>query len=74
MQDKWLLSRIKHMLSDYHIDQDFLTMFCDNTSATNISKNSVQYFRTKHFDIGQHFIKDLAERNIIVSEHIQIEG
>lgn len=45
------------MLSDYDIDQDFITMLCDKTSAINISKNNVQYSRTEHIDIRHHFIR-----------------
>ncbi|XP_022889185.1 uncharacterized protein LOC111404635 [Olea europaea var. sylvestris] len=32
---------IKQMLSDYEINQGIITVFCDNTSAINISKNPV---------------------------------
>lgn len=60
---------MKHMLNDYSIEQDSLTMFCDNTGATNISKNHVHHSRTKHNNIQLHFIKDLVERKIVVLEH-----
>ena len=33
---------------DYGICQEHLTIYCDNTSAINISKNLVQHSRTKH--------------------------
>ncbi|GJR91733.1 retrovirus-related pol polyprotein from transposon TNT 1-94 [Tanacetum coccineum] len=33
-------------------------IFCDNTSAIAISNNPVLHFRTKHIDIGYHFIRD----------------
>lgn len=51
-----------------------LTIFCDNISAINISKNPVIHSRTKHIDIRHDFIRELVERNIIVLEHIHIEG
>ena len=34
---------MKQMLEDYGISQEGLTVFCDNTSAINISKNPVQH-------------------------------
>ena len=61
---------MKQMLEDYGIVQDTLTVFCDNTSAINISKNRVQHFRTKHIDIRHHFIRELVENKSIVIEHV----
>ncbi|RVW80493.1 Retrovirus-related Pol polyprotein from transposon TNT 1-94 [Vitis vinifera] len=37
---------IKQMLRDYRIDQGTMVVFCDNTSAINISKNLVLHSRT----------------------------
>ena len=58
------------MLCDYGFEQDCVTVFCDNTSAINISKNHVQHSRTKHIDIRHHFIRDLVEEKIIALAHI----
>ncbi|EOY14350.1 Uncharacterized protein TCM_033743 [Theobroma cacao] len=33
-------------------------IYCENMSAINISKNLVQYSRTKHIEIKQHLIRD----------------
>ena len=62
------------MLADYGIVQDTLVVYCDNTSAINISKNPVQHSRTKHIDILHHFIRELVENKIIVIEHVAIEN
>ncbi|GMP54042.1 hypothetical protein CsSME_00019320 [Camellia sinensis var. sinensis] len=64
---------IKQMLHDYGIEQNTLTLFCDNTSAINISKNPVQHSRTKHIDIRHHFIRELVEEGLVVLEHIPTE-
>ena len=56
---------MKQMLADYGIVHDILTVFCDNTSAINISKNLVQHSSTKHIDIRHHFIRDLVESKIV---------
>ena len=45
-------------------------MFCDNTSAINITKNHVQYSRTKFIEIRHHFIRDHALKGDICIEHV----
>ncbi|KAK0570386.1 hypothetical protein LWI29_000343 [Acer saccharum] len=60
---------MKQMLVDYGFNQGTLTLFCDNLSAINISKNPVQHSRTKHIDIRHHFIGELVENKCIVLEH-----
>lgn len=44
-----------------------MTLFCDNLSAINISKNLVQHNRTKHINIRHHFIK------VVNLEHVATE-
>ena len=61
------------MLEDYGIFQDTLYVYCDNTSAINISKNPVQHSRTKHIDIRHHFIRELVEIKTVVIEHVTTE-
>ena len=53
------------MLADYGMVHDTLTVFCDNTTAINISKNPVQHSRAKHIDIRYHFISNLVESKIV---------
>ena len=59
------------MLADYGIIQDTLVVYCDNTSAINISKNPDQHSRTKHIDIRHHFIRELVENKTVVIEQLQ---
>jgi len=33
-------------------------LYCDNTSAINQTKNPIQHSKTKHIEIGHHFIRD----------------
>ena len=61
------------MLADYGIVQDTLVVYCDNTSAINISKNSFQHSTTKHIDI-LHFIRELVENKTVVIEHVATEN
>ena len=52
---------MQNIFLDYGVCQEHLTIYCDNTSAINISKNSVQDYRTKHIEIRHHFIWELVE-------------
>ncbi|GJT91710.1 retrovirus-related pol polyprotein from transposon TNT 1-94 [Tanacetum coccineum] len=48
----------KSQLTDYDIIYEEVPIFCDNTSAIEISNNPVLHSRTKHIDIRYHFIRD----------------
>ena len=61
---------MKQMLEDYGIVQDTLVVYCNNTSAINISKNPVQHSRTKHIDIHHHFITELVENKTVFIEQV----
>ncbi|XP_050248716.1 secreted RxLR effector protein 161-like [Quercus robur] len=57
---------MKKLLSDYGITEDTMVVYCDNSSAIDISKNLVQHSKTKHKEIRYDFIRDLVERKIVV--------
>ena len=62
----WMQKR----LLDYGICQEHLTIYCDNTSANNISKNLVQHSQIKHIEIWHHFIQELIEDGTLTLEFI----
>ena len=64
---------MKNILTDYGISQDTMVVYCDNSSAIDISKNPVQHFKTKHIEIRYHFIRDFVERKIVCLECILTE-
>ena len=64
---------IKKVLTDYGISQDTMVIYCDNSSAIDISKNPVQHSKTKHIEIRYHFIRDLVEKKIMCLEYILTE-
>ena len=64
---------MKKLLSDYDISQETMVVYCDNSSAIDISKNLIQHSRTKHIEISYHFIRDFVERKIVTLEYIPIE-
>jgi len=61
------------MLEEYNVQQGDLTLYCDNLSAINISKNPIQHSITKHIDIQHHFIRDLVEDKVVTLEHVTTE-
>ncbi|XP_065633282.1 secreted RxLR effector protein 161-like [Quercus suber] len=65
---------IRKLLHDYGISQDTMCVFCDNTSAINLSKNPVQHSKSKHIEIRYHFIRDLIEDKIVCLEFINTDN
>jgi len=62
---------MKQMLEDIHIHYDIpIPIYCDNTSAISISKNTVMHSKTKHIPIKFHFLKDQVMNKIIKLEYI----
>lgn len=61
------------MMCDYGLNQGTMTLYCDNTSAINISKNPVQHSWTKHIDSRHHFIRELVEDKEIELEYVATE-
>ena len=55
---------------DYGIKFDHIPIKCDNTSAINLSKNLIQYSRTKHIDIRHYFLCDHVQNDDISLEFI----
>jgi len=49
---------VKNQLEDFSIRYENIPIFCDNTSAINLSKNPIQHLRSKHIEIKHHFIRD----------------
>jgi len=56
---------IKQQLKDFYVDIGCIPIYCDNTSAINISNNPYQHKRTKHIDIRPHFLRDNVEKGLI---------
>ena len=64
---------MQKLLHDYGICQEHLTIYYDNTSAINISKNSVQHSRTKHIKIRHHFIRKIVEDGTLALKFIHTD-
>ncbi|XP_020262923.1 uncharacterized protein LOC109838908, partial [Asparagus officinalis] len=61
---------MKQSLVDYDLNFQNIKIFCDNTSAINISKNSVLHSRTKHIDLQ----KIIRSRNAIFNEEVMYKN
>ena len=53
---------MKQQLEDFVVTLDHIPQKCDNTSAINLSKNSIMHYRTKHIKIRYHFLRDHASK------------
>ena len=61
----------KQLLEGMEIEiKEPVVMFCDNTSAINISKNPVMHSKTKHIAIKYHFVKELVHDKEIRLEYV----
>jgi len=59
------------MLKDIRVVfQEHVTIFCDNSSAINISKNPVLHSKTKHISIKFHFLREKVNENEVRLEFV----
>jgi hypothetical protein len=49
-------------------------LLIDNMSAIALSKNLVHHERSKHIDMGYHFLHECVEANKVEVDHIRIVG
>ena len=61
---------MRQTLADYRITFPPTTIWCDSSSAINLSKNHVLHARTKHIDIRHHFLRDHVDKKDISFEYI----
>ena len=61
---------LKQQLEDYNIYLNHIPLKCDNTSAINLTKNSIMHSRTKHIEIRHHFLRDHISKGNCVIEYI----
>ncbi|GJR64339.1 retrovirus-related pol polyprotein from transposon TNT 1-94 [Tanacetum coccineum] len=56
---------MQSQLTDYGLGFNKIPMYCDNKSAIALSCNNFQHSKSKHIDIGFHFIKEHVENGVI---------
>ena len=47
-----------------------ITLYFDNTSAINISKNLVMHTKTKHIAIKYHYVRELVQDKEVRMEYV----
>lgn len=62
---------MKHVLEGFKVPvSKSVNIFCDNTSAINISKNSVLRATTKHIELKYHFLREKVQNKEVVLQHV----
>ena len=47
-----------------------VTLYCENTSAINISKNLVMHTKKKHIAIKYHYVRGLVQEKEVKMEYV----
>ena len=63
----WIKKLLKGMKEEII---DPVVIYCDNTSAINISKNPVMYTKTKHIAIKYHYLRELVQDKEVKLEYV----
>nr|GEV10051.1 ribonuclease H-like domain-containing protein [Tanacetum cinerariifolium] len=62
---------IRNLLRELYTPLSSATIvYCDNVSAVYLSSNLVQHQRTKHIEIGIHFVRDLVTTGLVRVYHV----
>jgi len=70
VQSIWL----KHQLMDYGVKMEKVPLYCDNTSAINLTKNPIQHSKIKYIEIKHHFIRDHIKKGDIEIMFVKTEN
>jgi len=65
---------LKYQLLNYGVKLSKVPLYCDNTSAINLTKNIIQHFKTKHIEIRHHFIRDHVQKADCEIQFVKIEN
>lgn len=57
-----------HTLNDYNVKFDRVHILYDNTPTIKIAQNLVHHSRTKHIEVGHHFIRDCVQNGLVYVE------
>ena len=62
---------LKNLMGELQIDLSPVHLYCDNESAIAISKNPVQHYRTRHFKLHWHFVRQVQEAGEVVVSFVR---
>lgn len=52
---------LKNLYSELRLPLQCVTLYCDNQAAIQVAKNPVQHFKTRHFKLAWHLIRQLQD-------------
>ncbi|KAL5554515.1 hypothetical protein UlMin_041916 [Ulmus minor] len=64
---------LQGLLHELNVMEEKAIVYTDNQSALHLCKNPIFHERTKHVDIGYHFIREKITDGIIIIEKISTE-
>ena len=64
---------VKYQLEDYSSFENNILVYCNNTSAINLSKNPIQHSKAKHTEIKYHFIRDYVQKGVFDIKFVDID-
>ncbi|GJZ26342.1 putative ribonuclease H-like domain-containing protein [Tanacetum coccineum] len=64
---------MRSQLSDYGFEYNHIPLYCDNKSVIALCCNNVQYSRSKHIDIRNHFIREQVEKGVVELYFVRTE-
>jgi len=59
---------------DYGVKLKKVPLYGDNTSAINLTNSLIQHSKTKHIEIGHHFIRDHIQKGDIEIMFVKTEN
>ena len=62
---------LKNLLGELQISTGPIILYCDNQSAMAISKNPVQHYKTRHFRLSWHFVRQVQEAGEIAVHFVR---
>ena len=65
---------LQHKLFDYGVKLSKVPLYCDNTSAINLTRNPIQHSKTKHIEIRHHFICDRVQKEDCEIQFVKTEN
>jgi len=64
----------KILVDVFDTNLDPTTIYCDNQSCINLSKNPIFHDRSKNIEIRYHFIRDRVEKGVVKLQYVPTNG
>ena len=64
---------LEGIAKELKIQDEVITVHCDNQSAIDLSKNFVHHERTKHIDIKLHFVREVIGQGSVIVKKISTD-